>query len=149
MGEHEIHLGRAIELAEHSLSRGGFPVGALIVAENGEVFSGLSLTEMSQDVTHHAEVAAIRAARNVLGGTLYASLEPCLMCLAACAWAGIEQVVFACSRDSVDSRHYETSLSANEAAELFTKKPKVIYIPGFETHVLSLIEVFERRIVRG
>ena len=149
MSEHKIHLGRTIELAEDSLSQGGFPVGALIVAENGEVFTGLSLTEMSQDVTHHAEVAAIRAARTVLGGTLYSSLEPCLMCLAACAWSGIEHVVFACSRNSVDPSYYETSLSANEAAQLFTKKPEVTFIPGFEAYAISLIEVFERRIVGG
>ena len=149
MNEDKIHLGKTLQLAQESLDQGGFPVGALIVSLNGKIFTGLSLTETSKDVTHHAEVAAIRAAQGSLGGTLYSSLEPCVMCLSACVWAGIYRVVFACPRSLVDSSYYETSLTSKETAAFFTNKPEVLLIPGLETQTVALIKEYERRKVGG
>ena len=69
------------------------PVGCVVVADGQVVGRGHNLTEMLADVTAHAEMQAITAATNTLGGkylsqcTLYVTLEPCVMCAGAIGWA--------------------------------------------------------------
>ncbi len=76
------------------------PVGVVIVANNRIIARGHNLTERLNDVTAHAEMQAITAAANGLGGkyltdcTLYVTLEPCLMCAGALKWAQIGKIVF-------------------------------------------------------
>jgi guanine deaminase len=101
----KAHMQRAIELALEGVrtDRGG-PFGALVVQAGVIVGEGSNSVTSSNDPTAHAEIVAIRAACQKLGtfslagATLYASCEPCPMCLAAIHWARIEQVFFACDR---------------------------------------------------
>lgn len=106
MNTDEIFLSRAIELARQGSQLGhGGPFGALVV-RNGEILGiGWNRVIADNDPTAHAEICAIRAACRQIGSfhlhgaTLYASGEPCPMCLAAAYWARIDQVVYANSRD--------------------------------------------------
>ncbi|MDZ7315164.1 MAG: nucleoside deaminase [candidate division KSB1 bacterium] len=98
-------LKRAIQLAEEKSSDGKHgPFGAVIVKEGRILAEGWNQVVATFDPTAHAEVVAIRQACRLIGTwelsrcTLYASCEPCPMCLAAVYWARIERVVYAADR---------------------------------------------------
>lgn len=94
---------KALQEAEYALERGEIPVGAVIVIQDRVIARGHNLTEQLNDVTAHAEMQAITAAANFLGGkylkgcTLYVTLEPCQMCAGALYWSQIGKIVFAAS----------------------------------------------------
>jgi tRNA(adenine34) deaminase len=95
----------ALVEAQMAYDQGEIPVGCVVVA-NGQVLGrGHNLTETLQDVTAHAEIQAITAAANRLGGkyltqcTLYVTLEPCVLCAGAIGWSQIRRVVFGASDD--------------------------------------------------
>lgn len=105
MNPDELFLARAIELARQGSESGaGGPFGAVIVRDGKIVAEGWNRVVSSHDPTAHAEIAAIRTACveqghfHLTGCTLYASSEPCPMCLSAAYWAHIERIVFANSR---------------------------------------------------
>jgi len=91
---------KALLEAEIALEKGEVPVGAVIVVENRIIAKGHNLTETLNDVTAHAEMQAITAAANFLGGkylqncTLYVTLEPCQMCAGALYWSQISKIVY-------------------------------------------------------
>ncbi|WNH14242.1 nucleoside deaminase [Thalassobellus suaedae] len=91
---------RALQEAEIAFEKGEIPVGAVIVIDNRVIARGHNLTEMLNDVTAHAEMQAITAAANFLGGkylqkcTLYVTLEPCQMCAGALYWSQISNIVY-------------------------------------------------------
>lgn len=97
-------LQRAVDLATANVADGGGPFGAVIVLPGGRRVEGVNRVTASHDPTAHAEVMAIREACRLLGGhelrgaVLYASCEPCPMCLASALWARIERVEFAAGR---------------------------------------------------
>ena len=94
---------KALTEAQLALEKGEVPVGAVIVANNTIIARAHNLTEALTDVTAHAEMQAITAAANAIGGkylhgcTLYITLEPCSMCAGALYWSQISRVVFAAS----------------------------------------------------
>ncbi len=95
---------RVIELAVASVQANGGPFAALVV-RNGEVIAeGVNCVTTANDPTAHAEVVAIREACRKIGGfqltgcDVYASCEPCPMCLGALYWARPARVVFAATR---------------------------------------------------
>ena len=91
---------KALQEAELAFERGEIPVGAIIVIDNKIIARGHNLTETLNDVTAHAEMQAITAAANFLGGkylhncTLYVTLEPCQMCGGALYWSQISKIVY-------------------------------------------------------
>ena len=91
---------KALQEAEMAFDKGEIPVGALIVINNTIIARSHNLTELLHDVTAHAEMQAITAAANFLGGkylkdcTLYVTLEPCQMCAGALYWSQITKIVF-------------------------------------------------------
>jgi len=91
---------KALLEAEKAFEKGEIPVGAVIVIENRIIAKGHNLTETLNDVTAHAEMQAITAAANFLGGkylqncTLYVTLEPCQMCAGALYWSQISNIVY-------------------------------------------------------
>jgi len=98
-------LARAIELARQGSESGeGGPFGAVIVRDGQIIAEGWNRVVASHDPTAHAEISAIRTACagadhfHLTGCTLYASSEPCPMCLSAAYWAHIDRIVFANSR---------------------------------------------------
>jgi tRNA(adenine34) deaminase len=97
----EHFMRQALFEARQAYDRDEIPVGAVIVTRNTIIARGHNLTELLNDVTAHAEMQAITAAANYLGGkyltncTLYVTLEPCQMCAGALYWSQISRVVFA------------------------------------------------------
>ena len=93
----------ALSEAQKAFAMGEVPVGCVILADGQVVGRGHNLTETLADVTAHAEIQAITAAANTLGGkylsqcTLYVTVEPCVMCAGAIGWAQIKRVVYGAS----------------------------------------------------
>ena len=89
--------------AEEAFELGEIPVGAIIVANDRVIAKGHNLTQQLQDVTAHAEMQAITAAAHYLNAKylnecrLYITLEPCLMCAGAIAWAQIGTLIYGAS----------------------------------------------------
>jgi tRNA(adenine34) deaminase len=102
----EYFMKKALQEAELAFEKGEIPVGAVIVANNTIIARSHNLTELLNDVTAHAEMQAITAAANYLGGkylkkcTLYVTLEPCQMCAGALYWSQIDKVIFGAKDDS-------------------------------------------------
>ncbi len=141
----EFFMKKALQEAEAAFEKGEIPVGAIIVIDNKVIARGHNLTEMLVDVTAHAEMQAITAAANFLGGkylvgcTLYVTLEPCQMCAGALYWSQISKIVFGASDEHRGFEKMGTQLHpkttvvrgvlTNEASELmkrfFTNKRKL------------------------
>ncbi|MFD2822299.1 nucleoside deaminase [Lacinutrix iliipiscaria] len=91
---------KALQEAEEAFNKGEVPVGAVIVVDNRIIARAHNLTETLNDVTAHAEMQAITAAANFLGGkylqdcTIYVTLEPCQMCAGALYWSQISKLVY-------------------------------------------------------
>ena len=96
----EQYMRQALQEAHKALSAGEVPIGAVIVCRGQIIARGHNLTERLHDVTAHAEMQAITAATEYLGGkyltecTLYVTVEPCIMCAGALAWSQIDRVVY-------------------------------------------------------
>ncbi len=94
------YMKKALQEAEAAYEKGEVPVGAVIVVADRIIARAHNLTELLNDVTAHAEMQAITAASNFLGGkylnecTLYVTLEPCQMCAGALYWSQIKRIVF-------------------------------------------------------
>jgi tRNA(adenine34) deaminase len=90
----------ALQEAQYALEAMEVPVGAVIVVQDRIIARAHNLTERLNDVTAHAEMQAITAAANFLGGkylrdcTLYVTLEPCQMCAGALYWSQIGKIVY-------------------------------------------------------
>lgn len=91
---------QALEEAHKALSRDEIPIGAVVVCRDRIIARAHNLTEQLTDVTAHAEMQAITAASEYLGGkyltdcTLYVTVEPCIMCAGALGWSQISRVVY-------------------------------------------------------
>lgn len=115
MGEADRRfLQRAIDISRHALEdEGKTPFGALVVVSDQIVGEGTSCVVELRDPTAHAEVMALRAAGRALGrhiledAVMYASSEPCPMCLVACFWARVPRVVFGATSYDVATYGFE------------------------------------------
>ena len=91
---------KALIEAQAAFDADEIPIGAVIVCQGRIISKAHNLTEMLHDVTAHAEMQAITSGANLLGGkylkdcTLYVTVEPCVMCAGAIAWAQISRVVY-------------------------------------------------------
>ena len=96
----EYFMKQAIIEAKKAIDEDEVPVGAVVVCNNMIVARAHNLTETLNDVTAHAEMQAITAASNYIGGkylndcTLYVTLEPCIMCAGGLFWSHISKIVF-------------------------------------------------------
>ncbi|GAA3645472.1 nucleoside deaminase [Flavivirga jejuensis] len=128
---------KALQEAEAAYEKGEIPVGAVIVIDNKIIARGHNLTETLTDVTAHAEMQAITAAANFLGGkylkncTLYVTLEPCQMCAGALYWSQISNIVYGAKDEERGCINLNTKLHpktvikggvmADEASELMKR----------------------------
>ncbi|MFD7003593.1 nucleoside deaminase [Streptomyces mirabilis] len=110
----QAFLAQAIELSRHALEdEGKTPFGALVVIDGKVIATGTSSVVELRDPTAHAEVMALRAAGAELGrhlmedAVMYASSEPCPMCLVACYWARIPRLVYAANSHDVAVNGFE------------------------------------------
>ena len=96
----ERYMRKALEEARRAFDADEIPVGAIVVCGDQIIARGHNLTEMLHDVTAHAEMQAITAAAEHLGGkyldvcTLYVTVEPCIMCAGAIGWAQLGRLVY-------------------------------------------------------
>lgn len=96
----EQYMKQALQEAHKAFSEGEVPIGAIIVCRGQVIARGHNLTERLHDVTAHAEMQAITAATEYLGGkyltdcTLYVTVEPCIMCAGALGWSQIPRIVY-------------------------------------------------------
>lgn len=99
----EKYMRLALVEAEKALERDEIPIGCIIVSQDQIIGRGHNLTETLDDVTAHAEMQAITAAAQTVGGkylpdaTLYVTVEPCPMCAGAIGWAQIKRIVYGAS----------------------------------------------------
>lgn len=121
----EFFMRAALNEAREALERGEVPVGAVVVAGGKIIGRGHNLVETLTDATAHAEMQAITAGSATLGGkylddcTLYVTLEPCVMCAGAMAWAHLGRLVYGAadpkrgfSRHGRDLLHPRTMVAA-------------------------------------
>ena len=93
-------MNQALAEAKLAFDKDEVPIGAVVVCNKRIIARAHNLTETLNDVTAHAEMQAITAAANVLGGkyldecTLYVTIEPCPMCAGALGWAQMQRIVF-------------------------------------------------------
>jgi tRNA(adenine34) deaminase len=105
VNKHEKYMKAALEEARKALDRQEIPVGAVVVCKDTIIARAHNLTETLKDPTAHAEMQAITAAANWLGGkylagcTIYVTLEPCAMCAGAMGWSQISGLVYGISDD--------------------------------------------------
>ena len=99
----EQFMRKALYEAQRAAKEGEIPIGAVIVCNDRIISRAQNLTEKLHDVTAHAEMQAITAAADLLGGkylsdcTLYVTVEPCVMCAGAIGWAQIGRIVYGAS----------------------------------------------------
>ena len=100
MEENEKYMKEALKEAGYALSEDEIPIGAVVVCRGRIVGKGHNMTERLKDPTAHAEMIAITAATEAVGGkyltdcSLYVTVEPCPMCAGALSWAQIGKVVY-------------------------------------------------------
>ncbi|MBQ8888195.1 MAG: nucleoside deaminase [Bacteroidaceae bacterium] len=143
MADDIFYMRQALAEAEKAAERGEVPVGAVVVCRDRIIARAHNLTETLVDVTAHAEMQAITAAANYLGGkyltdcTLYVTVEPCVMCAGAIAWAQLRKVVFGASDEKRGYQKY--------APQSF--HPKTVVIQGVLENECSLLmkEFFKKR----
>ena len=108
----EQYMRQALQEAHKALSVGEVPIGAVIVCRGQIIARGHNLTERLRDVTAHAEIQAITAATEYLGGkyltdcTLYVTVEPCIMCAGALGWCQIPRVVYGAADEKRGFRRF-------------------------------------------
>ncbi len=124
----------ALEMAERGMASGGPPVGACLVRDGELIAKSHNSVIGELDVTAHAEIVAIRDACRVLrslnlaGCSLYVTVQPCPMCLAACHYAGIAEIIYGVSIEAMQAiTHSELCVSP---AELFAGRAEQPIITG-------------------
>ena len=116
MQDDDKYMALALREAELALHDGEIPIGCVIVSGGNIIGRGHNMTETLQDVTAHAEIQAITAATQTLGGkyltdcVMYVTLEPCPMCAGAIAWAQLSRLVYAAADPKRGFTNYSPSL---------------------------------------
>ena len=143
---HEQLIGRAIRLSVENVAQGGGPFGA-VVARGGEIVAeGVNRVTALNDPTAHAEVQAIRLAAQRLGRfdlsdcELYASCEPCPMCLGAIYWARLSRLYYAATQHDAAAAGFDDALIYREMA----LAPSLRRLPTASLSREEALEAFRR-----
>ena len=116
---------QALKEAKKAMLAGEVPVGAIVVSNQKIIARAHNQTEQLNDVTAHAEMLAITAASNAIGGKylseceLFVTLEPCVMCAGASYWTQISKIVFG----AIDERNKQLGIVKNK---LFHPKTEIV-----------------------
>ncbi|MCM1108610.1 MAG: nucleoside deaminase [Clostridium sp.] len=130
MTKDNLYMQKALEEARQAFAEDEIPVGAVVVCRDRIIARAHNLTETLHDVTAHAEMQAITAAANYLGGkyltecTLYVTLEPCTMCAGAIGWAQVKRLVYGAADEkrgyhllAPEALHPKTEVTAGVEAD--------------------------------
>lgn len=144
VAEEEQFMLRAIELAMEGISgeKGG-PFGAVVVKDGVIIGEGCNMVTSTNDPTAHAEMVAIRAACAFLGSfqltgcDIYASCEPCPMCLGAIYWARPARLLFAGTREDAAGAGFDDQMIYDElGSEIDDRKITTLNLMRQETREL-------------
>jgi len=147
--ENKDFLQLAIEKAKESVAKGGFPAGAVVVKDEKVIGEGISIGNKLNDPTSHGEMAAIRDAcknlstTDLSGATLYASMQPCVMCLGASAWSSISKIVYACPKDKVSIEYYAGHYLLETINAELTKPIEIVPFLELENESLKVVREWE------
>jgi len=143
-------LQKAILKAKESVAQGGFPAGAIVV-KNGEIVGeGVSVGNKLNDPTSHGEMASIREAcknlktSDLSGSVLYASMQPCLMCLGASMWSAIPKIVFACPKEKVSADYYGGHYQPFTINSELTRPIELVHFAELENESLAIVREWEK-----
>jgi tRNA(adenine34) deaminase len=135
----EFFMNEAIKEAKLARAEKEIPIGAIVVCRGQIIGRGHNLTERLTDVSAHAEMQALTAAANFIGGkylkecTLYVTMEPCVMCAGACYWFQLGKIVFGA---------YDVKLGFGRVNQKITH-PKTIITGGIkENECAELVREF-------
>lgn len=132
----------ALKEAQQAFDADEVPVGAVVVCDGMIIARAHNLTERLNDVTAHAEMQAITAAASYLGGkyldqcVMFVTLEPCLMCAGALAWAQLGRLVY-----GADDPKRGFSMCADNILHPKTKVTKGLHADAAETMLKSFFRV--------
>jgi len=147
MEENKIFMNEAIKLAESNINKqNGGPFGAVVVKDGKVVGRGNNQVTSKKDPTAHAEVQAIRDACknlntfNLDGCEIYASCEPCPMCLGAIYWARLDKLFYAGTKDDAAKANFDDSFIYKE----FDLPKDKRSIPSSQLMRDKAVEVFDR-----
>lgn len=141
-------LVKAIKQSELSVEQGNFPAGAVVADRNGNILSeGISDTYPGYQ---HAECRALDDAFRSHGllneCVLFASMEPCLMCLTRAYWAGIRSIIFAIDKGKVDIHYYEGNIPITKVSDGFNESLSLHHLDGFQDKALKVVRKWEARL---
>ncbi|MDR0824995.1 MAG: nucleoside deaminase [Prevotella sp.] len=138
----EYYMRQALNEARQAYDKDEVPIGAVVVCQGRIIARAHNLTETLNDATAHAEMQAITAAENVMGGkyltdcTLYVTLEPCPMCAGGLLWSQIPKVVYGAKDEKKGCSLYSPRIL----------HPKTIVVAGvLEEECASLMKEFFKR----
>lgn len=141
------YLKRAIELSQISFEKDEFPAGAVLVSKSGKVY------ESKPSVPHnHGEMMVIDMAIEaegapLTGATIYASMQPCLMCASKMYWARIEAVEYVIPKTQVRSDYaYESELNTTDVANQFYKPLAMTHKPELLNEALEVYSKWIQKI---
>jgi len=123
-----LFIREAVQLAIQSIADGGGPFGSIVVKDNKIIGRGNNQVTMNNDPSAHAEIMSIRNACqnindfNLTGCTLYASCEPCPMCMSAIYWARINRVVYAATGDDAAKAGFDDTFIAKEVCKPYNER---------------------------
>jgi tRNA(adenine34) deaminase len=138
----DFFMKEALKEARLALAEDEIPIGAIVVCNGQIIGRGHNLTERLNDVSAHAEMQALTAAANYMGGkylkdcTLYVTLEPCVMCAGASYWFQLSKIVFGA---------YDTQRGFGRISQKITH-PKTVVTGGiFENECSELVRNFFKK----
>lgn len=142
---------RAIELARtHMLNGDGGPFGAVVVIDGEIVAEGWNCVTSTNDPTAHAEVEAIREACRKLGtydlqnAELYASCEPCPLCLSAAYWARMRRIYYGGTKDDAARHGFDDDFLYREIAKSADER-KIPMSPMLRAEAVELFEAWDAK----
>lgn len=137
----QLHLQEAIEESKRSVAAGKFPAGAVIVLD-GKVLAK-SISDIHPGYQHAESKAvdkAFAAQRSLHEVTLYASMEPCLMCLSRAYWAGVRRIVFAIPQDALPVHFYEGRQTNSKIVKNLNEKLEYIHLRGMQHAASDIVQ---------
>src|ERR1022692_604343 len=145
-------MARAIQLSIDNVNSGrGGPFGAVIVKDGAMIAEGANQVTSTKDPTAHAEILAIRAACAKLGVfelqgcEIYASCEPCPMCLGAIYWARLSRVYFASAAADASRIGFDDSLIYREIAQPITHR-SIPMVQMMREQALAALRAWEEKV---
>ena len=141
---------RAIELSISSANGTGGPFGCVIVKDDKIIAEGSNKVTFSNDPTAHAEIVAIREACkklntfNLSGCDLYASCEPCPMCLSAIYWAHVDNIYYANTRNDAKKINFDDSLIYSEISKKIEDR-KIPIKQMLRDEALKAFEIWDKK----